>query len=223
MMAGMTTKTFKHGRSGYVHHKCRCDVCSAANRQYKEEYYRANRAKVIAATRAYRLANPDQVAEYQKAYGASRKDEKAAYDGDYRDANRDRIAARRAASYLDNADANRRRSLMYASAHRQEKAAYDVRYRLSNPDKWGASDGRRRARVAENGVWEILPGEWERVVARYRGCCAYCGVEDGNLTMDHVVPVAKVAAIVSATLCLLASRVIHPRAASSCLSGSCGK
>lgn len=33
--------------------------------------------------------------------------------------------------------------------------------------------------------------DWERLVARYQGRCAYCGVRPDELTMDHVVPAAR--------------------------------
>lgn len=33
--------------------------------------------------------------------------------------------------------------------------------------------------------------DWQRVVRRYRGCCAYCGEVADPLHMDHVVPLAR--------------------------------
>jgi 5-methylcytosine-specific restriction endonuclease McrA len=33
--------------------------------------------------------------------------------------------------------------------------------------------------------------DWKRLVARYRGCCAYCGERPDEVTMDHVVPAAR--------------------------------
>lgn len=48
---------------------------------------------------------------------------------------------------------------------------------------------RRRAReLAAVGSWTFV--EWEALVVRYDGCCAYCGVR-GKLTVDHRVPLSR--------------------------------
>ena len=40
-----TPHDFKHGLTGYVRHKCRCDICYSANSEYKRERYDAKKAK----------------------------------------------------------------------------------------------------------------------------------------------------------------------------------
>ena len=109
----------------------------------------------------------------------------------YREANKEKVAASDAAYQAANKEKLAAQKAKYRAANKEKAAAYQAEYRAANPDKRAASDHRRRARKAGNGVWDILPGEWDRLVERYRGCCAYCGVADDNLTMDHVVPVAK--------------------------------
>jgi 5-methylcytosine-specific restriction endonuclease McrA len=37
---------------------------------------------------------------------------------------------------------------------------------------------------------KLKPSEWEAIVKKYQGKCAYCGMEK-KLTIDHVIPVAK--------------------------------
>lgn len=36
---------FKHGRTGYLRHKCRCDICREANRLYRRQH-RENQVKL---------------------------------------------------------------------------------------------------------------------------------------------------------------------------------
>ena len=44
----------EHGkRQTYVHHKCRCDDCTAANREYLRQYRAANRDKIRASKTRY--------------------------------------------------------------------------------------------------------------------------------------------------------------------------
>ena len=46
---------FKHGLSGYTNHRCRCDVCATAHREYQREYMREYRRS-------------DKYREYQREY-----------------------------------------------------------------------------------------------------------------------------------------------------------
>ena len=44
----------EHGkRQTYVHHKCRCDDCTAANREYLRPYRAANRDKIRTSQAEY--------------------------------------------------------------------------------------------------------------------------------------------------------------------------
>lgn len=38
ILSPVTGRTFKHGRNGYVFHKCRCGTCSDAEREYEKSY-----------------------------------------------------------------------------------------------------------------------------------------------------------------------------------------
>ena len=191
MMAGMTTKTFKHGTSGYVHHKCRCDVCRAAKSAAAAKYRADNIERVKARDAEYRAANKEKIAESAASHYSRNRARVKAKSSAYYAANREQVAARRAEYCVANREDIAAYQAEYRAANRGKLAAYGAEYRAANPEVYRAAGLRRRARKADNGVWDILPGEWERVAARYRGCCAYCGVEDDNLEMDHVVPVAK--------------------------------
>lgn len=49
----------------------------------------------------------------------------------------------------------------------------------------------RKSRIKAN-RFEFTERDWARLVARYRGCCAYCGVKpDQPLQREHVIPVAR--------------------------------
>ena len=49
---------FKHGLSGYTNHRCRCDVCATAHREYKREYRRSDKHR-------------EYQREYMREYGQS--------------------------------------------------------------------------------------------------------------------------------------------------------
>lgn len=101
---------------------------------------------------------------------------------------------------LERAEAAKRRPPRPPRISNAERAK---RWREQNPEKMKAAhakyrktekgklthrlvSGRRRARM--DGT--ITAEQWERVVAAWRGRCAYCRSK-GSLTIDHVTPVSR--------------------------------
>lgn len=80
---------------------------------------------------------------------------------------------------------------------------YQERYRAENPeharDWWAANaekhrlyQANRRAAKKDNpGSVGIAERDWQRLVARYLGRCAYCGDRPDALHMDHVIPLKR--------------------------------
>lgn len=60
-------------------------------------------------------------------------------------------------------------------------------WRLANPARARALVHRRRSRLKGGAISDR---DWEALVRRHDGRCAYCG-ERGQMTMDHVVPVSR--------------------------------
>lgn len=99
--------------------------------------------------------------------------------------------------------------------NRERKQAYDAEYRERTRDKrlelkrihsrqaWEenpdlmrergrATNARRRALLAGAGAFEITRKDRLKALARYRGCCAYCGEDlNGRLEWDHVIPISR--------------------------------
>jgi len=69
-------------------------------------------------------------------------------------------------------------------SRRKAKSAYGK----ANPEKrksWA------KKRIESMGIaWELKPGEWPRLLAKYDGKCLKCGTKR-NITKDHVVPLIK--------------------------------
>ncbi len=60
----------------------------------------------------------------------------------------------------------------------------------TDPERMCAAASRRRALKRKAERLQFSKNDWQRLVDRYRGCCAYCGKET-QLTMDHVVPLSR--------------------------------
>ena len=166
------SKTFAHGTTyGYSRGGCRCDACKAA----KAAAAKKDRKRKPRDRSAWREANKEHVAAYQKRWRAENREKIAADQRAYYRANKAKLAGRQKA---------------YREANPDRAAESRRKWRDANRDQVKAYRHLRRAAEVGNGVFVILPGEWNRVLQRYRHECAYCG-GSGPLEMEHVVPVAK--------------------------------
>lgn len=102
----------------------------------------------------------------------------------------------RVASITTWAEENRETILANARAAQAE-------YRVKNPDvaaTWWAANpdkhcryqrNRRFAKANNPGSVGISDRDWRRLVQRYDGRCAYCGVRPKVLHLDHVIPLKR--------------------------------
>jgi 5-methylcytosine-specific restriction endonuclease McrA len=77
-----------------------------------------------------------------------------------------------------------------SSRTKEQQLLSSKRYRQNHPDRVREINRRTKAlrRRNERKLWTAK--DWDRLVARFDGCCAYCG-EKKELTLDHVVPVSR--------------------------------
>jgi hypothetical protein len=82
----------------------------------------------------------------------------------------------------------RRSYLKHREKHRAANKAWEARH----PGAHVARSMNRRARLLGNsGSVGVSTRDWLRLVRRFRGCCAYCGILVAKAEMDHVVPLGK--------------------------------
>lgn len=77
-----------------------------------------------------------------------------------------------------------------ATRTREQVNAAALRWRRRNPDKVREANRRIKAMRRRNERRRWTPADWDALVSRFNGCCAYCG-EKKDLTLDHVVPVSR--------------------------------
>lgn len=93
-------------------------------------------------------------------------------------------------------DVNREKRLEYARAqqarYRAEHPDHAPAWWAANPEKHREYQRRRRfAKVDNPGSVGVSERDWARLLRRYRGCCAYCGVRLSLVHMDHVIPLKR--------------------------------
>lgn len=96
----------------------------------------------------------------------------------------------------ENLDSVRRDARMRQRAFREAHPELAVerarRWLAANQVKQRLYAQARRFRKVNNpGSVGVSERDWLRMVAIYDGCCAYCGVCDPNVHMDHVIPLVR--------------------------------
>ncbi len=160
----------KHGLSGYIYRKCRCDVC----RQARLDYVRARLTIDGPRNRRRSLA-------WDVTNRAHRKQ--------YRETNRERILAYQRAWHAAHREEERAKGRARYAADPERFRAKTVSYLRANRDKVLAHISARRARIVGNGG-SHTPKEWRDKLTLFANCCVYCG-EAKPLERDHGVPLIR--------------------------------
>lgn len=169
----------EHGLTGYVKHKCRCDICKAAKKSSAAKSNLKNRDHIRAKNAAYGRANREatkvRVAKWV-----------AADPGRARRAGRERTKR-----YADaNRDVVRQRYRDWLAANPDKAKAASAAYSHAHPEKMRENTQQRRVRVLGSDVRVVTGRDWRRLCNRYGGRCAYCGAA-GPLHQDHVIPIVR--------------------------------
>lgn len=94
----------------------------------------------------------------------------------------------------DNPDKVRQLLRDYYLANKDKFAEARDRWRAENPERFAVQvrtyTSNRRARKRAASTFRVTPRDWDRLVSRYQGRCAYCDT-GGQMTMDHVIPIAR--------------------------------
>lgn len=156
-----TYEMFKQG-------KCRCDGCRFAQqerrrlikREYKRRRYQENPEIQREATRRWQEKNREYSVIKAREWNTKNREQYNANMRAWREKNKEKVAAN------------------------------NKKWREENPGGRKIYDHRRRDAAIKNGKFKITVREWNRMIARYNGCCAYCGSSE-KITMDHVVPLSR--------------------------------
>lgn len=131
----VTGRKFKHGRNGYVFHKCRCQVCSKAESDYTKKYKEKEAQKkrwlqpgFKHGTNGYLLGCRCEVCV--KAESDAKKSRRLK--------NGDHIRALERANLSLHAEAHRTRTKLYYKEHPEKNREHTQRYKERHPDRYAA-------------------------------------------------------------------------------------
>lgn len=137
------------------------------------------RHKICASAHCRRARNTEQKARSRAAMTVEERETLRAYDRAWAAAHSDRIKAK-----------NRRAYLADPSAYAAQRDSWRAKNRERHLSITRLTQSRRRAAKRSGDSCAVSAGDWEKIVHRSGGHCFYCGVA-ADLTMDHVVPLAR--------------------------------
>lgn len=74
---------------------------------------------------------------------------------------------------------------------RDRRLDYARTYHKTHPGESKVLRERRRARKRAAPTFEFTDQDWQKLVNRFRGCCAYCGERSFELQREHVIPLSR--------------------------------
>lgn len=173
-----------------------------ANPDRWNNWYKANKQRVDAQTKAYREKHPEVMKKSGGKYRTTHAEQKAEYGKKYNAEHKEQSHNRYIKNFHKQAEAAKKRYLekkdeireyyqewrrKNADKKRAYDSAYGKKYRKEHPEKSKEYEHRRRARENNSGGNGFTKQEWEQMKSDYNNLCAYCG-EKKPLTIDHVVP-----------------------------------
>ena len=161
----------KDGRQG------RCRPC---RREDQAAYYAKNRDEILRRNPSQPSRDPEKRRQRDRERYAALTPEQRA-----------RIREVRKAWYAANAEERRAYQRAYMASNPEARATNRrlvAEWYKRNPARTRDKHARRRAR---EGAGRVTQEEWDALLVREGGYCAYCGTESEKLTMDHVVPLSR--------------------------------
>ena len=152
-------------------------------RATKARWYQANKEKSAAAARAWHAANKEK----RQAYLAANRQRIRAQRLAYLAANPDKTQAYLAASK----ERRRARAAAYHVANRDTILARIRAWELAHPEEVKARAARRRARKRGSSENTLTAAQWQSIKVHYNFRCVYCHTKPRQLTMDHIVSLAR--------------------------------
>lgn len=83
-----------------------------------------------------------------------------------------------------------KRNLARYEKEAERRRAYASQYLRENAERMRNIRRKRKSLVKYESKL-VTDRDWQRLVGRYHGCCAYCGRKTPVLHRDHVIPLAR--------------------------------
>ncbi len=131
--------------------------CKECVQAYNRAYYQTNREKIKNAVSQARKENPELDKLRKKIY------------------------------HQKNAEKVRAKVQLWKKQNPEKVAKNNKIFRKRHPERIANNAARRRKKIAQNGIFQILNKELKAI---YASKCFYCGATE-SIEMDHVIPISR--------------------------------
>lgn len=185
----------KSSKTGYRSSCKKCDV------EYNRVYRAANREKVNANKRKWASENKDKISLMDARYRQNNRERVNEGHRAWREKNAEHYKTWEASYREKNKERKKELDRIYQQNHKDKVNAASRRYRERHPDRVReikrnqtlrhpevriATQMRRRARLAQNGIFDVTGKDIIKLLSQP---CIYCGKPAEHI--DHVIPIAR--------------------------------
>lgn len=168
--------------------RSQCRVCGA---EYSRAYRLANPQAVAESKRAYRKANTRAIAEYQNEWREKNKAHISESGQAYYEANIEKMLAKAKAYRTEYPEEVRARTRTWREENAEYAKEYAREYRRTHREESRAHVRARKARKLAAGGTHTA-ADVQAQYDRQKGRCFYCDVKVGHdYHVDHVIPLVK--------------------------------
>lgn len=171
-------KALKSGLSSF------CKDCAAERRK---KYYDKDKEHINKLKRKNRIRYRDKALAYDKEYYQKTKERRLEYARQYRKDNRDKLLADTREYNKTHKKENKERTQKYRKNNLEKVRQIKANYRKNNPEAVQKHHMTRRARKAQNGIFEVSKKELQKLM---KGPCVSCGSTE-RINIDHIIPIAR--------------------------------
>ena len=171
-------KALKSGLSSF------CKICASKRRK---SYHTTNKDQINKRKKENRKKYRDKELAYNKSYYQKTREKRLEYAADYRKKTVEKISQYRKQYEATHKKENKERHRKYTKNNPEKVRKIKDDYRKNNPEAVQKHHMIRRARKAQNGVFEVSKKEIHNLM---NSPCVACGSTE-RITIDHIIPIAR--------------------------------
>lgn len=177
------------------------------NSEYKRNYYIENKDHILKREKQYRLDNVEKFKEKDKLYYANNTERILRYQKMYRIKNKESIQDKRKKYYLKNKECINAKTKQYYYNNKERLLLRNNQYYKENKERileqckayaktergktFRKLNENKRRTSKKKALSFLTQKQWTNIVDKFNNSCAYCGVENYSLTIDHFIPISS--------------------------------
>jgi 5-methylcytosine-specific restriction endonuclease McrA len=154
---------------------------------YHRQWYQRNKERKDLRSKQWHEQNREKANAYVRKWNAKNPE----YYRKHYEKNKDKILVYAKRWYQANKEHRNLLSNQHYENNKKHVSDMLKRRRKEHPETFQLKDSKRRALKQSTTIEPITKIQWQYIKMFYNHRCAYCGNKPRQLTMDHIIPLAK--------------------------------